>query len=440
MTNYKNFERAVLSAIIFEPQILDNIVLSPSHFTYPFYKNMFSTMLLLQSMDKPISDDFINIYMKKDGTHDEMEMLDVLTANPITNIPAYTDVIKENTRKHRFNIELAKMIDGREKDEDIGVIGEKISSLVEALSSSEDKRINIVDTSLIKSVEPKFLIPDFLPLQEREVNLFSAGGGGGKSFTGLLLLGKIKQTGKKVIGFFSEDDIGVTKNRLEVLRDTYPELPDFPIAGADTIIDSFVSKNDRNNVIASEEFHKFKRLCKNYDVILIDPFIAFYDQDENSNPEVRIFMSLLNRWCKLEDKTIILIHHHSKSGTSRGASALIDAVRLHYTIELFKKSSENNKDEIDKDLLWKRKLCIQKKNHWRGAEEFSIQLFNNPKYVDDDEYFANNGGAEVIEYSMEDVEKADLVNRKIVALPKDEGVSEDKPKEWSTGIDSFMKD
>ena len=83
-------------------------------------------------------------------------------------------------------------------------------------------------------------------------------------------------------------------------------------------------------------------------------------------------MSLLNKWCVDENKTIILTHHHSKaSGTNkssaRGASAFIDACRMHYVIEkvevkTFEPQKETPKkysmptlgdlDETEVDELW----------------------------------------------------------------------------------------
>ena len=105
-------------------------------------------------------------------------------------------------------------------------------------------------------------------------------------------------------------------------------------------------------------------------LIVIDPLIAFFGADENSNADARFFMSLLNKWCVDENKTIILIHHHSKSnGTSkssaRGASAFIDACRMHYIIEKVENDSRS------------RKVIIDKTNHFSNdKKDYIIKLFD----------------------------------------------------------------
>src|SRR5574344_515433 len=81
-------------------------------------------------------------------------------------------------------------------------------------------------------------------------------------------------------------------------------------------------------------------------------------------------MSLLNKLCVDENKTSILIHHHSKaSGTSkttaRGASAFIDACRMHYVIEKVENDSRS------------RKVVIDKTNHFSNdKKDYIIKLFD----------------------------------------------------------------
>ena len=384
--NNKSFENAVLAAIIFDPEILDSLDVMPIDFSSTFNRNLMYTIRKLEKNEEPIEDGFIRRLMEKDNTFNENEFIEILSASPMSDVNAYINVVRENTKKQKFNIELAKIIDNKNHD-DISVIGEKITMLSDTLSSFNDKKVNLVNTFTLKAVKPTFLLDDFLPLQEREINLFSASGGTGKSFLCLLLLGKLAEKGKRVVGFFTEDEEGVTKDRLNKLRDIYPKLSDFAISSADASIGSLVSKNEKNNIVASDEFYKFKNICKDYDVILIDPFIAFYDQDENSNPEVRAFTKLLNKWCKTENKTIILIHHHNRGDTVRGASALVDAVRMHYTIELHKymPNKRSIKPEIDTSKLYKRRLILQKTNHRiSGSNEFDIQLFRDMNALQND--------------------------------------------------------
>ena len=113
-----------------------------------------------------------------------------------------------------------------------------------------------------------------------------------------------------------------------------------------------------------------KQQLKEFSLIVIDPLIAFFGADENSNADARFFMSLLNKWCVDENKTIILIHHHSKSnGTSkssaRGASAFIDACRMHYIIEKVENDSRT------------RRVVIDKTNHFSNdKKDYIVKLFD----------------------------------------------------------------
>lgn len=196
--------------------------------------------------------------------------------------------------------------------------------------------------------------------------MLSASGGSGKSFVGLYILCQLKlQHDLRVFGFFSEDDVGVTKYRLEELRKVHTELDDIEIAGKDSRPLSFLSKNKNRNLIPSDYFHQFTKEMKEYDVILLDPLIAFLFEDENSNTESRVFMNLINEWCVTENKTVIVIHHHSKgqNGTVRGASAFIDAIRLHYTITIPEKKTHL------------RQLNLEKTNHFKGKSKYILPLF-----------------------------------------------------------------
>jgi RecA-family ATPase len=89
-------------------------------------------------------------------------------------------------------------------------------------------------------------------------------------------------------------------------------------------------------------------------------------------------MNLLNEWCEQDNKTIILIHHHSKGegGTARGAGAFIDACRIHYTLDY--KYTDKEKKEIDDRM---RVLRIEKTNHFSGKKEYDLKLFDGKESI-----------------------------------------------------------
>lgn len=226
--------------------------------------------------------------------------------------------------------------------------------------------INLINLNSIQSTKPTFLLENILPIQEREINLFSSAGGGGKSWVLLKTLSLLNTVEKKkVFGWFSEDEAGVTKHRLEILKNADKEIAEAEIIVTDSRARHFIEYDRNRNLIVTDFFIKFKEQMKDFDIICLDPLIAFYGGDENDNVQARYFTDLLNEWCKKENKTILMIHHHSKgeSGAVRGASAFIDAVRIHYEVQ----KKENNESD--------RYLALKKSNHYKGRDEFRINLF-----------------------------------------------------------------
>ena len=147
-------------------------------------------------------------------------------------------------------------------------------------------------------------------------------------------------------------------------------------------------------------FYKLKNTLKDFELIIIDPLIAFYGGDENNNSQAREFMNLLTEWADKEDKAILVIHHNNKSveGGIRGASAFVDAVRLHY--ELLSPDKENPLPN------GYRTIKIQKDN-WGveriiGKKEIDIQVFPS---------IHNNTGRVVdIDNSIPVIEEKDFVS------------------------------
>ncbi len=96
-----NIERAVLSAIIFDPEVYEDIAskLSSYDFYLPFHQHIFSAMEELSREEKPIDDEFLRAKLNSMGKFDEVAMLDILSANPITNTSAYLKEIKAKASK-----------------------------------------------------------------------------------------------------------------------------------------------------------------------------------------------------------------------------------------------------------------------------------------------------------------------------------------------------
>jgi replicative DNA helicase len=98
------FERSILSSIVFEPQQFDDLstALKKDDFYLPAHQDIFSSMLNLLQKDQPIDEEFIKKELIKIKKFDEQVMLEILSANPISNTKAYVDEIKDKSLKRHL--------------------------------------------------------------------------------------------------------------------------------------------------------------------------------------------------------------------------------------------------------------------------------------------------------------------------------------------------
>jgi len=99
-----NIERAVLSSIIFDPSLYEEIaaVLKPEDFYHPFHKNLFRAMEELFKDDQPIDEEFLKEKLSIKNQFDENELLEILATNPLSNTAAYVKEIKEKAKNREM--------------------------------------------------------------------------------------------------------------------------------------------------------------------------------------------------------------------------------------------------------------------------------------------------------------------------------------------------
>ena len=110
-TTYQvNIERGVLSAILFDITVMDELedTITPAMFYMPAHGEIFRVMVQLFKDDMPIDESFIikNLDPKIAG---ENVLIEVLSANPIANVQAYVNEIIENF-KRRSILEISTRI------------------------------------------------------------------------------------------------------------------------------------------------------------------------------------------------------------------------------------------------------------------------------------------------------------------------------------------
>ncbi|MFK5938503.1 MAG: replicative DNA helicase [Sulfurimonas sp.] len=98
------FERSILSSIIFEPSQFDelSVALKEDDFYLPSHKDIFKVMLTLLQRDQPIDEEFIKKELTRAKKFDEQVLLEILSANPISNTTAYVKEIRDKSLKRHL--------------------------------------------------------------------------------------------------------------------------------------------------------------------------------------------------------------------------------------------------------------------------------------------------------------------------------------------------
>jgi len=198
-----------------------------------------------------------------------------------------------------------------------------------------------------KKTKVEFYLKDFLPIPKTKVTMISGAGGMGKSFLSIqLAIRMIREVPDcKVLLWLSEDTAGESRERAEKILmrimgtdqdDVNMMLRNIDIIGSDA--------EELTPYINDECLEPVKKFFAPYSLVVIDPLIAFFEGDENSNPMARRFLNILTAISAVNLQSILLVHHHGKKdadgkSTMRGASAFRDAVRVHYEMSYNEKES-----------------------------------------------------------------------------------------------------
>ncbi len=353
-----SFERTILNSIIFAPEIIEICYKAGLHendFFSAFHQKLYKTIKYLSSKSV-VDEDFIKKEM--DQEFNEIMMLDVLESNAITNLHPYIKEVKELSQLRKANKVGYRILEGVQEKQSFSNLLTNIHLEIDNLENANSNLIDIRTFDSIVAKEAEFVCKNWLPFPKRAVSLVTAGGGVGKSFLLLQAAMKMIEDDKlKVFMWLSEDPIELSKFRFEMIANKVLHKPldlyndSLHIAGSDSETLLFLQE-DRNKVSVNGVFYQFKNMLSEYDVIILDPLIAFFGGDENNNTHARQFINLFTRWATVEGKTIIFIHHGSKNTSqSRGASAFVDAVRLVYQLEVIKNSEGNQVEDHMRSVI-----------------------------------------------------------------------------------------
>lgn len=98
------FEKSILSSIIFAPEQFDELgtILKKDDFYLQAHKDIFEAMQVLMQKNQPIDEEFIKKELTRTKKFDESVMVEILSANPISNTKAYVDEVKEKSLKRHL--------------------------------------------------------------------------------------------------------------------------------------------------------------------------------------------------------------------------------------------------------------------------------------------------------------------------------------------------
>ena len=155
-----NIERAVLSAIIFDPETYEEIAakLAPHDFYLPFHQHLFAAMEELHNDEKPIDEEFLRAKLHANGKFDEVAMLDLLSANPISNTAAYISEIKAKASKRALatlatEIKKTTIEDDLPAEEVMNLVEKKLYEITQNNTNEDFRESNEITGAMLKEIE-----------------------------------------------------------------------------------------------------------------------------------------------------------------------------------------------------------------------------------------------------------------------------------------------
>ena len=372
----KNIESIIISSLIHYPTLIDKHIdkISIELFDTKNYQDILSIILKLNFENKFLD---IEVIKNKIPKSIENDFIAILAKSPIKYIDDYLNILQDQLIKKdmknialEINKSLANNIDG------VNLQSYILNKTEQITYKNKIEIFDIKNIAEIEDKEVKFICKSWLPIPRNTVSLISAPGGSGKSWLIMqLALRAVKENNiKKAFLWLSEDPKEISKHRYNLIKNNILNFDckyDNRIDISDSPTIQFLY-DDNRKVEVSALFPHFKVMLQDYDLIILDPLIAFYGTDENSNSNARRFMQLFTSWANKENKTIIFVHHSTKNTTqSRGASAFIDAVRTVYEID-------NIKDADGKILKSPKKVIKLTKDNYGIS---NILKSNNVKRV-----------------------------------------------------------
>lgn len=228
--------------------------------------------------------------------------------------------------------------------------------------------MKIIALDKVEAKGANFILEKYLPIPENAVTLLSALGGTGKTRLSLIMASKfIVEVNYKnnVALWLTEDHQGQVKEITnQLIKDGLIE--EQTMANMLLILDEPPQLAKREKGLFKANYEEINKIGdslveQNVKLAVFDPLLAFYGGNENDNSEARVFIQSFATWANRAEITTVIIHHASKDGGSRGATAFHDGVRARYELDVPKDKDGN----IIKELMAKGfRVAKLKKDNW----------------------------------------------------------------------------
>lgn len=201
-----NIERSVLSCILFDNSefTMINEVLNPDDFYLPAHGKVYEAMQTLENDELPIDEEFLRKMISTKDVDDSI-LIEIMTANPITNIKAYIEEVKEGSKLRKL-ASIATLIKK-------GAIEDKSKS--EIIISDIRAELNILDSD--SSVVEDFDGQELLDMSFPSVPMFEMGIDGIDKDLGAIANGQLiyviglEETGKTHITYKMMENLSASR-------------------------------------------------------------------------------------------------------------------------------------------------------------------------------------------------------------------------------------
>lgn len=300
-----SIEKSILSSILFEPQKLQDIsnILNVEDFYLQAHQLIYDSMLKLNKQDLPIDEEFLK---KKFPKIDDGVMLDILAANPISNILAYAKELKTDAINRQITLVGSKVAHG-----DLAAINELIG-LQERLNTvdgikqlkRDDKTFNSIfdkfdiDFEEIENVKFEYLMDNFLV--KNEITMISARPGTGKSLLSVaaanMMLGQ--KNIEQVFYIDGDNSKSTLRDRnIHHLKKQHGNKFRYFVG---------LSKNELWQII-----NTLKKMDLTNYLVVFDSIKNFIAGDRDKNKDVSPVMEIL-RTLRNNGATVLFLHHQNK--------------------------------------------------------------------------------------------------------------------------------